>query len=320
MPVPRPALAAGAAAILGTSFGALADHGLNTRDLNPVLQPVYLPTYSSPAPQQGWWLDHSLFITNTAQIQSRRGERLVIDVENYRYELDIGYRGGDWILQARLPYLANSGGGLDHLIDEWHQFFGFPEGNRNDFEQDQIGIEYIRDGETLYSQTASSSGLADISVSIGYQPADAIGYYFGLELPTGSEDDFSGNEAVDFAFWLARSYHLDENMTLSGMLGVSLPGDGGALEDLLAERIWVAQLGFDYRFTDNLIGVVQLDLHSATLEDSSLRAFGNSMQILFGLGISNLVEDHRLDLFFSEDIYVGSAPDITFGLRLAREF
>ena len=32
------------------------------------------------------------------------------------------------------------------------------------------------------------------------------------------------------------------------------------------------------------------------------------------------LRDHRLDLFFTEDILVGTAPDISFGLRLAREF
>ena len=39
-----------------------------------------------------------------------------------------------------------------------------------------------------------------------------------------------------------------------------------------------------------------------------------------GLGFLKLFDNHRLDLFFSEDIKVESAPDITFGLRLAREF
>ncbi len=285
-----------------------------------MLQPVYLPGYSRPSPQDGWWLEHNLFITNTSQAESRRNESLVIDVENTRYEFDIGYRRGDWIMQAKLPYLANSGGRLDHLIDEWHSIFGLPEGDRNQFERDQIEIEYIRDGKIVYAQTDSSRGLGDIAVSIGHQREHATGYFFGIELPTGSEDEFSGNEAVDIAFWLARSLHLDENMAVNWMLGVSIPGDDGPLEDLLAERIWVGQLGFDYRFSDDLIAVAQLDMHTSWFDDSSLRAFGFSTQILFGLGFTNLIDGHRIDVFFSEDIYVESAPDITFGLRLARDF
>lgn len=320
MTAPRPPVLAGVAICSSVSFCAIADHGLNTRDLNPMLQAVYLPGYSRPNPQDGWWLEHNLFITNTSQVESRRGESLVIDVENRRYELDIGYRRGDWVMQVKLPYLDNSGGSLDHLIDEWHSLFGLPEGDRNRLERDQINIEYLRDGQVIYSQTAASRGLGDIAVSFGYQREDTTGYYFGIELPTGSEDDFSGNEAVDIAFWLARNHHLDDYMTANWLLGVSIPGDGGPLEDLLAERIWIGQLGFDYRFSDALIGVAQLDMHTSWFDDSSLRALGFSMQILFGLGFTNLIEDHRLDVFFSEDIYVESAPDITFGLRLAREF
>ena len=34
----------------------------------------------------------------------------------------------------------------------------------------------------------------------------------------------------------------------------------------------------------------------------------------------NLFGEHRLDFFFSEDILVGSEPDISFGLRLSRAY
>ena len=61
-------------------------------------------------------------------------------------------------------------------------------------------------------------------------------------------------------------------------------------------------------------------MHSETVEDSELTAFGNSMQIQIGLGFLNFPGKHRLDLFFSEDILVGSAPDISFGLRLTRAY
>ncbi len=320
MPVPSPAALAGAAICLSASFCVGAGHGFGSRDLNPVMQPVYLPGYSRPSPQDGWWMTHSLLVTNTSQAETRGGENLVIDVENYRYEFDLGYRRGNWVVQARLPYLANSGGNLDQLIDEWHSFFGLPDGDRGQFEHDQVEIEYRRDGETVYAQRAGSRGLGDIAVSLGYHLEDSTGYYFGIELPTGSEDNLSGNEAVDIALWLARSQLVDEKIAMHWMFGVSIPGDGGPLEDLLAERIWIGQLGFDYRFSDTLTGVAQLDMHSSWLDDTSLRAFGASTQILLGIGFGNLIDGHRLDLFFTEDIYVESAPDVTFGLRLARDF
>jgi hypothetical protein len=101
---------------------------------------------------------------------------------------------------------------------------------------------------------------------------------------------------------------------------VSFPGDDGNLQGLLVDKIWVAQLGTQYRFTDGLAGTVQLDWHSQIIDDSDLTALGDSLQIQLGLGFLELIDNHRLDLFFSEDIKVESAPDISFGLRLAREF
>lgn len=299
---------------------AFAAAGLATRDLNPMLQSIYLPTLVPIADGDGWRVDHSLYITNTLQKESWAGEELLIDVENYRYEFALRNRSGNWITQLNVPLIANNGGELDTLIENWHDFFGLPQGNREQFERDRIAIEYRRDGRVEYSQTAASSGLGDLSLALGYQRPGQTAYFVGIELPTGSEDDFSGNEAVDYAVWLTREMPFDPNTTLFGMLGLSFPGDGGNLEGLVADRIWVAQAGVEYRFYDDLAATVQFDLHSRSIEDSKLEAFGNSVQIQLGLGFLGLIEQHRLDLFFSEDILVGSAPDITFGLRLARQF
>ncbi|MGD2173344.1 MAG: DUF3187 family protein [Gammaproteobacteria bacterium] len=298
----------------------LAAAGFATRDLNPILQSVYLPSLVPIADGDGWRLDHSLYITNTLQLESRSGEELLIDAENYRYEFALRNRSGNWITQLDVPLIANNGGELDGTIENWHDFFGFPQGRRDQFERDQIDIEYRRDGRVEYSQSAASSGLGDLSLALGYQRPGQTAYFIGIELPTGSADDFSGNEAVDYALWMTRELSLDARTIAFGMLGISFPGDGGNLDGLLVDRIWVAQAGVEYRFYDDLAATVQFDLHSQSVEDSNLEAFGNSVQIQVGLGFLELFEAHRLDLFFSEDILVGSAPDISFGLRLARQF
>lgn len=294
--------------------------GLPTRDLNPILQPIFLPGYINLSADEGWRVDHSFYITNTMQQKTLGNESLIIDVENYRYELSLGYRQRDWVVQVRLPFTANQGGELDGLIEDWHEAFGLPEGKRKMFPRDQVNIEYVRDGVIEYSQTESSSGVGDFSIAIGHHPANEIGYFIGVELPTGSESDFSGNEAFDIALWLIGDKPINETISLYGLFGISFPGDDGALEGLIVDEIWVAQLGMDYWFTDSIIGFAQLDLHSKSISGSELKAFGESLQIQLGLGFEGLFDNHRLELFFSEDILVRSAPDITFGLRVARVF
>jgi len=216
--------------------------------------------------------------------------------------------------------LLRHGGELDGLIDGWHDFFGLSDGDRDDFPKDELNIEYVRDGVVEYSQDESSSGLGDLSIALGHQLTGGTAYFVGIELPTGSESDYSGNEAVDLAIWVTHEKQIAAEITLYGLLGLSFPGDDGNLEGLIVDQIWVVQLGLDYRFNDKLIGTVQFDFHSETIEDSDLKAFGNSLQVQLGLGFLDFVENYRLDLFFSEDIQVGSAPDISFGARLIREF
>ena len=306
--------------LLSSAHCAFAASGYATRDLNPILQQFYLPTLAPFSDSNGWRIDHSLFVSNTLQKQSRSREKLLIDVENYRYDLGLKYRMDSWLTQVNVPFIDNNGGQLDSLIDSWHDFFGLPEGDREDFPKDDINIEYQRDGVVEYSQDKSSSGLGDISLALGHQRPGAPGLFVGIELPTGSESDYTGNEAIDFGFWATHAKEVYTGTNLYGLLGLSFPGDDGNLEGLIVDQILVAQLGADYLFNDGIIGTAQLDYHSAIIDDSDLTAFGDSLQIQLGLGFLELFEDYRLDLFFSEDIYVGSAPDVSFGIRLMQNY
>ena len=304
----------------GSSQAANTAAGLATRDLNPILQPIYLPAYTPYSTSDGWRIDHSFFITNTAQLENKGNESLTIDVENYRYELGLRYRKDNWLAQADIPFMANSSGELDGSIEDWHDVFGLPQGDRNKLPSGELNVGYSRDGVVEYSQDESSNGLADISLALGYQLTEGTRYFVGVELPTGSASDYSGNEAIDYATWLTHEMPVGAALSFYGLLGVSFPGDDGNLEGLVVDEIWVAQLGTQYFFNDGIAGTVQLDWHSKTIDDSDLTAFGDSLQMQLGLGFLKLFDNYRLDLFFSEDIKVESAPDISFGLRLAREF
>ncbi len=219
-----------------------------------------------------------------------------------------------------VPFITNRGGELDGTIDDFHGAFRLPEGGRDKLPKDDINVEYIRDGEVVYSQDKSSSGLADISLALGYQLTEGTRYFVGIELPSGSESDYSGNEAVDFATWMTHETSVSSELSIYGLLRASFPGDDGSLKCLVVDEIWVAQLGTQYFFSDGLAGTLQLDWHSEIVDDSNLETFDDSLQVQVGLGFLKLIEDHRLDLFFSEDIKTKSAPDITFGFRVAREF
>ncbi|MDH5353602.1 MAG: DUF3187 family protein [Gammaproteobacteria bacterium] len=310
----------GLAAVL-SSQAVAAGTGLNTRDQNPMLQAYYLPSIDIQQ-DSGWYLRHSLFITNTFQKEDTANESLLIDVENYRYDLSLAYQAEHWRISATLPFIANDGGSLDGLIEDWHDTFNLPQGGRVTNPDDQISLSYSRNGQTIFEQTRSDSNIGDLGLSFNYRLTKAenasteLG--IGIELPTGSIESNSGNESTDIALWLNKSGQLSEQITFYGLIGLSLPGKGGQLKDHLKERIWLAQIGSEYDFTANMTGVMQIDLHTATLNDTELKAFDNSVQLQLALQFKNWFNNYHVDLFFSEDIMVKSAPDITFGLRLSR--
>ena len=306
--------------LIASSPGLAATPGFATRDLNPVLQPIFLPGYFNLSAEPGWRIEHSFYVTNTTQEDKSGNEFAIIDAENYRYELMLGYRHNDWVFQSRLPLMATEGGQLDQTIEKWHDLFGFPEGDRADYPRDQVNIQYIRDGVIEYSQTEKSSGVGDLSIALGHHPAGEVGYFIGIELPTGSEEDYTGNEGIDLSLWLLGDAPITETVSLYGLFGITFPADDGALKGLVADEIWVGQAGMTYRYNDAVLVFAQLDFHSQSIEGSNLDAFGNSLQIQLGLGFDNLFDDYRLDLFFSEDIVVGTAPDITFSIRVAHNF
>ncbi|MCP4492258.1 MAG: DUF3187 family protein [Gammaproteobacteria bacterium] len=296
-----------------------ASLGLSTRDQNPMLQAFYLPGIDMQR-HDGWHISHSLYVTNTFQQESRDNEILLIDVENYRYDLSLAYQTKTWRLSTILPFIANDGGSLDGFIESWHDFFGLPEDDRSSNPDEQVNLSYTRNGITILQQDRPDSDIGDITLAFNYrlnhdqQGATEIG--LGLELPSGSVSSQSGNEAIDIAFWFSKARKISEISTLYGLFGISKPGKAGTFADHLKDHIWLSQLGVEYRFYPDITGILQLDMHSATLKNTRLKAFGGSVQMQLGLQFSDWFDNFDVDLFFSEDILSRTAPDITFGLRL----
>ncbi len=73
----------------------------------------------------------------------RGQEALNLDGETLRVALEMRYALADnWDLQLEVPWLDHSGGNLDSLIDNWHDFWGMPDGGRSDAPQDVLDYRY----------------------------------------------------------------------------------------------------------------------------------------------------------------------------------
>jgi hypothetical protein len=289
--------------------------GLPTRDQNPLLQGYFIPAMPV-ASSDGWAVAQSLYFTNTYQLERSADEDLIIDVENTRYDFQATWAHRQWRFNLNIPLIRNSPGFLDQTIVGWHDFFGLPQGGRDQAQNDQIKLLYQNTGGSVIDSTQSETANGDIQLAAGYQLSGSNQLWLGIELPTGSASLMS-NGAIDFALWISHVAPARENLQPFGLLGVSFPADDGLFENQLRRQFVFGQLGLLYAWRPNYLWFVQADFHSSMVKHSTLDALGHSLQAQFGLRLPQASNSFQLDLFFSEDIYPGHAPDITFGLRLS---
>ena len=289
--------------------------GLPTRDQNPLLQGYLIPAQPVLSERDGWSRGLSLFITNTYQVDQSPSQSLTIDAETTRLDLQLGYRKDRWSFGINLPLIDTRGGRLDRLIIDWHDFFGLPQGGRNQAPLDTLQMSWTVDGQQRLNTHKPVSGIGDLQVSIGYQPSPADEYWLALELPSGNNTLLS-NDGIDLAIWWRRKGMLTTRMRGYGSIGLSLLKDGGILEGHMKKSLLFAQAGISFRWNSSIEGLIQVDAHSPLAENSKVDGLDASLQGQFGLSFTNWIEGYQLDLFFSEDIWPGHAPDITFGISM----
>lgn len=294
--------------------------GLPTRSQNPLLHSYLIPAMpvTSPATSnEKLSISHALYITNTYQLESNNNENLVIDVENTRYDFQLNFSQSLWHFNLSVSLLSNQSGFLDQTIEGWHDFWGLPQGGRDSARNDQLNLLYQKNGIDIINTQRSSQGIGDIQLAAGYALSANSQFWFALEIPSSDNDLFISSQGVDYALWYLTSTQLNDKLISYGSLGLSFPSNDGLFMNRLENKVIFGQLGLKYAWYPRYQLLLQLDMHSDIAKNSALDALGNSIQAQFGLRIARLFNRHQLDLFFSEDILPGYAPDITFGIRLS---
>lgn len=261
----------------------------------------------------------SLDIANTLNVEVQGSETLYVDFESYQLSLGGIYSLNDrWALKLDVPFIHRSGGVFDHMIDEWHKLLGLPRDNRPLVAEDQFNIFYDNNGVTSYNLSGSTSGIADSLLGIGYSlqqdAQSALSVWASIDMPTGDDAKLTGNDDLDYAFWLAGSHNLGELSSAYANLGAVLPGDS-VLAGLKTENVVVfGYAGAQFAFNSTVALKLQLASHSGYYEDTNLVFLGESLLLTFGATI-NTGNCSALDIGLSEDIKVNASPDV--GLLLS---
>ncbi len=302
------------------------------RNQNPVIQIFGMPTLSDARvlPSGKYSTAFTFDLASNYVAENNATESLLLDGESYRFNLSLkgGFPGG---LEAgiEVPYMAYGGGTVDGFIQDWHSFFGLPDGGRGQAPNNRLRYQYRRNGVARLSISAHKSGFGDSMFTGGWQcygdahTPQAMSLRAAVKIPTGDSGRLLGSGGTDLSLWLiGRSDHklFQGNATLYGAMGGVYLSPGDILRDM--QRHWVAfgTVGAGWSPWKIISFSIQLDATTAFYNNSSFSTFsGNTVGLLLG-GAVALGERTSLELGVGEDLAVSTWPDVTFHMGVTHRF
>ncbi|MDT8282216.1 MAG: DUF3187 family protein [Gammaproteobacteria bacterium] len=302
---------------------AIADSELRPVDYNPfetrdqnlfnLIHGQALPTNAHLLTKgQGLW-SSGLNITNTVNIESSTNENIYLDYEAYRFNFSYQYGlNENWNLKIDVPLVHQSGGTFDGAINDWHDFWGLPDGQRPSVENNQYDIRYSYQSQSSIDLNESSSTLGDIQLAVAHSvltsDRTSISLWGSVKLPTGNEDKLTSNGATDISAWLALNQQLSKSWLINLNAGAVFLGADTYKDMPLSSSTFYGHLMLGWLVSDNINLKLQLQGHTSYYEDSQLKILGDTYFLTFG-GSIKINQCNQLDIAMSEDIKVNASPD-----------
>lgn len=249
------------------------------------------------------------------------GEQLLLDGEMSQLTLRYQHRlNACWQMNAQGEWIGHSEGWFDQPVDDWHQFFGLPDAERDQWPNNQLEYRYENNGESI-ELTEEVSGLShaqlQIQRSLKCLPNTTV-VRGGISLPIEELSEFTTNNAAD-AFvdvhspWV-RAFG-SERVRVAGSIGLLVSNADQSVFDRRSSGGF-GVLGINYQFRRHLVLFGQVDWHTP-LFNSELRELGiTGSQLTLGGRVQS--PKHTIEFSFSEDSTVDSVPDIVVRVAYTR--
>ena len=302
-----------------------------TRNLSPLVQGFGLPVARPATVLDGGAAEVGITVQMASHFLERRSdaETLVMDGETNRYELGLAYGAGQRLrIDLVVPWIQHGRGVLDGFIEGWHDTFGMPQGGRELAPRRRLLYLYQRDGQDRLRLDRKADGPGDVLLQAGWQSpwsgnGSPVGLTLSLKLPTGNSDRLLGSGSTDLAMALQADHPPGPAPLSWGCFaggGILAMSTGDILPDQQLNVAWFATLGLNWQLFRHLALQTQLDGHTSFFKDGGFQAVGGpSAQFILG-GMVDLTRAIALDLAVSEDLVVGTAPDVVFLLNLRRRY
>jgi hypothetical protein len=274
-----------------------------------------------PAGRSAW--DAVLLTSSHAVSDVGPEENLLFDGETTRFEFRYRHGLGDRAeFGIELPYVWHESGGLDDLIDNWHDWFGLPGGNRTARPVNELQYLYEDSTGTQLDISNNANGIGDMRLFAGWHLYRGSGHNValrvGAKLPTGDSETLLGSGGFDYSLGIAGN--LDQVFGVEGLTafyrfhGIGI-GEPDLLPDRYREFVGQASLGVGYAINHRVELRLQGALRSA-LYRSDVEPLGSESGTLTFGGHIRLTEGLAMTLAVSEDVIVESAPDVSFQVAL----
>ncbi|MEQ1440631.1 DUF3187 family protein [Fontimonas sp. SYSU GA230001] len=314
----RPCLSGlGAAAILSGALSGVAnarqDFVFSAFNQAALARHAPLPMPGPAQPVGGWRT--VLDWTSEFVLQQAAGETVRLDGETLRLGLQRSWRRDDLVLGVELPVLVSGGGVLDAGIENWHDWFGLPNGGREQVPRNEYRYTYTRNGETMLDIDAGGVALGDIRLD-----GTVCGLAGGcaramVQLPTGDPDRLFGG-GLGASGWYERAYALGSDARWTGVFGAGLAAlrADGPLEDMQQTLVPFGWLSLGYALTDALAAGVQFYWHAPLYDGSGLAALADpGGQLVFGFAYRS-AGGTQWHVGFQEDPIIDASPDFVIHL------
>ncbi len=268
-------------------------------------------------------LEKDCFYRDQSYCYINNGESIDIDAELWRTSFKAAYGVSDiFSVGMEIPFFSYSGGFLDEFINDFHHFFGFPNGGRELIDNYRL-VYKIKKGKASYRPQVKNFGLGDLvfwnklQVIHESQLIPALSLKASLKLPTGSPNHATGSGSPDIALsaYLEKSYQRFHSYS---HLGVIVMGGMKSLNPILN----VAQLSFGQAFeinvTEYLSFIGQVKGNTPILKNIKSDEFAwPVLDLSFGftgdVPVSNQGIKIHYEFAFSEDVLCGG-PSVDFSV------
>ena len=314
----RPSLAALAAALIVSASPAAAGPFVAGGNSAALARSFALPALgdSRVVPPGGGHTRVTLEVANEYVSEGDCAiECITLDGETRRLSVD--YRvglGSGWDFSLNVPMVDRGGGFLDSWIQDWHGWFGLPNGGRELAADDQYRYHYEQGGVVLLDETEEADGLGDVSLGLGMALGPNSALRTMVRLPTGDGAALSGDNTGG-AVWLDVALPMSGGWDGFFAGGYSRNERGDVLTALQNQEVFFGGLGLLAPLGQSVRLLMQINAHTRLYDGSELTPLARP-GIPLTLGLQFGAGEGVIDIGFKEDLSVNGSPDFVFYLSV----